>query len=126
VTKYVQERKEAYDDLLEAGVMGHATLTGKDTYDPQTSQTLPATPIVVNLPMVRANIPLEIRYEPDSLISERDVRLLVAALDDTGAAFDLSMEHQLSFADATYKPKSVQTTAPDGVAVMYDVIATLQ
>jgi hypothetical protein len=126
VTKYTQDIREAYDAILEDGAMGQARILGKDTYDPTTSQTIPGVPVVVNVPMLRTVIPRSVRYDPESLITDSDVPLLIAAMDDTGAPFALSLAHQLSFAGATYMPKTSQPIAPDGTAIMYDVIATAQ
>lgn len=124
MTQYAADRAEAYADILEDGAMGTAFVRAQGAYDPgagKGGQQAPTPPRSV--PMLETTIDRSVRYMDGTLIGATDVRLLVAAQDDQGEVFELTMGHVLAFQGRTYTPKGIDRIAPDGAAILYDIVA---
>ena len=125
MTKYEQDRQEAYDALLEDGVMGQVRLSAATAeYDPETSAAAVVSADGVGVPMLRGELSVSVRYMGGSLISDKDIRLYLAALDDQGQPFGLAMEHEITFNGELYTPRGFEAVAPDGEPVMYDAVVS--
>lgn len=124
MTKYEADRQDAYDSILEDGAMGTASKGARKAYDPATSRADAQAPVQSAVPMIEIPVDRNTRYGEGTLITEGDVKLLVAALDDQGTPFDLAMEHHLEFQGVGYVPKSIDRIAPDGAPIMFEAIVS--